>query len=126
MTFDAQPIDLDRFLAEVARLGRDLEPAIGEGLVADLKETVLPASQELVPVDTGRLRDSGFVNGPEIGGGAVSAEIGYDTPYALKQHEDLSLNHPHGGEPKWLETTLHQWAEGAAVRVVGRALRSLG
>jgi hypothetical protein len=126
MSFDAQPIDLDRFLAEVARLGRDLEPAIGEGLVADLKETVLPASQELVPVDTGALKQSGFVDGPEIGAGSASAEIGYDTPYALIQHENLALNHPHGGEPKFLETPLHQWAEGAAVRVVRRALGSLG
>lgn len=125
MSFDAQPIGLDRFVAEVARLGRDLEPAIGEALVADLKETVLPASKELVPVDTGRLRDSGFVDGPEIGSGNASAEIGYDTPYATKQHEDLSLNHPNGGEPKFLETPLHQWAEGAAVRVVRRALGSV-
>jgi hypothetical protein len=126
MSFDAQPIDLDRLVAEMARLGRDLEPAIGEALVADLKEKVLPASKELVPVDTGRLRDSGFVEGPEIGGGSASAEIGYDTPYATKQHEDLSLNHPHGGTSKFLEMPLHQWAEGAAERVIRRALESLG
>lgn len=125
MSFDVTLDGLDRFSADLARLGSGLERAIGDALVAELKDTVLPASQELVPVDTGALKASGFVDGPAGGGGTVSAEIGYDTPYATKQHEDLSLNHPNGGEPKFLETPLHQWAEGAAVRVVRRALGSV-
>jgi hypothetical protein len=30
-------------------------------------------------------------------------EIGFRTPYAAKQHENMRLQHPHGGKPKFLE-----------------------
>lgn len=30
-------------------------------------------------------------------------EISFDTPYAVKQHENLRLDHPRGGKPKFLE-----------------------
>lgn len=40
-----------------------------------------------------------------LGGlGVVTSEIGYDTPYAARVHEDLEMNHPHGGQAKYLET----------------------
>lgn len=35
---------------------------------------------------------------------SLKVKVGYgNLPYALKQHEDLSLNHPNGGEAKFLE-----------------------
>lgn len=33
----------------------------------------------------------------------IIAEVGYSLPYALRQHEDMSYNHPKGGQAKYLE-----------------------
>lgn len=35
--------------------------------------------------------------------GSAKTEIGFDTPYAARIHEDLQMNHPNGGEAKYLE-----------------------
>ena len=34
---------------------------------------------------------------------AAFGKVSYGLPYALRQHEDLTLNHPKGGEAKFLE-----------------------
>jgi hypothetical protein len=67
------------------------------------------SKEEFVPVDLGILKDSGDVALPEIDGNAMVVEMGYGgaaAAYALKQHEDLTLNHPNGGEAKFLEKPL--------------------
>lgn len=81
---------------------------------------------ERAPVDTGDLRGSGFavvgnktvgameedtdpksVRGtiPEVSG--LNAVVGFAEPYALRQHEDMELNHPQAtgiyGRAKYLE-----------------------
>ncbi len=62
----------------------------------------LAASRGEVPVDTGRLRDSGKV-GPVSGSGAfVEVSFGYDAEYALIVHEDMNNHHP-DGNAKFLE-----------------------
>jgi len=33
----------------------------------------------------------------------VNVEVGYNTAYALYVHEDLTMNHPNGGQAKFLE-----------------------
>lgn len=35
--------------------------------------------------------------------GKVSVNVGYTTNYALIVHEDLTMNHPNGGNAKYLE-----------------------
>lgn len=69
-----------------------------------LKRT-LERSNRLVPVDTSALRSSGYF---EIKPRSLEGEIGYGTDYAMKQHEDMSLQHPNGGQAKFLEIALHQ------------------
>jgi hypothetical protein len=66
-----------------------------------------------VPVETGRLRDSGKVtdtaDGAVVGYGFEDGE-GQNAPtaaYAIKQHEDPELDHPNGGGMKWLEIAQH-------------------
>lgn len=65
---------------------------------------VLPLSQENCPVDTGTMRGTGSVvregKTIEIGFGGPSA------PYTVRQHEDLTLNHP-TGQAKWLENAFN-------------------
>jgi hypothetical protein len=71
-----------------------------------LGEEIMAESKRLVPVDLGTLRSTGIVELPVERGGAVVVVLGYGgpaAPYALVQHEDLSLKHPEGGQAKYLE-----------------------
>jgi hypothetical protein len=115
---------LDQFAAAVRRIGQQLPGAVGDQLKTELRG-VLAASQQLVPVDTGALKESGFVDDPAVSGGHVVDRIGYDTPYALQQHE-LNYRHPHGGQRKYLGEPLEAWLGDGPGRVVRRAVEGLG
>ena len=43
-------------------------------------------------------------------GDAVVGEVGFNTPYALVQHERLDYHHPKGGKAKYLEENLQNQA----------------
>lgn len=67
-------------------------------------EVLLAAAKQLVPEDTGALKESGIVV-PSVEGAAVvfsatNEDDGYD--YAARQHEDETLNHPNGGQAHYL------------------------
>ena len=85
-----------------------LEEEILKSAVKGLKITaqnILGESQKLVPVDTGTLQKSGAI---KVDSQNLMAQISYNTPYALKQHEDATLNHPNGGEAKYLERPFNE------------------
>lgn len=88
---------------------------------------ILAKSQELVPVDTGALKASGHVEHD-----GTSAAIVYDAvapddyAYGIRQHEDLSLNHPHGGQAKYLEQPMHTELEAVAAIVAAEIRKALG
>lgn len=66
---------------------------------------IMTRSKRLVPVDLGALKGSGYVTLPEVSGSTIKVELGYGGPakdYAVKQHEDLTLNHPDGGQARYL------------------------
>lgn len=65
----------------------------------------LQESNRVVPIEEGTLQRSGFV---DVDPGALSATIAYDTPYAKRQHEDMSLRHDQGRKAKFLEDTMKQ------------------
>lgn len=69
---------------------------------------LLSASQPFVPVDTGELKESGKVTA-DATGAIVSYERtspeGFDV--ATHVHEDLTANHPGGGQAKFLESPMH-------------------
>jgi hypothetical protein len=74
-------------------------------VVAQLKlecEDILNAANQQVPWESTRLMQSGRVQpDPDNPDGFT---IGYYTPYAAKQHEDLTLHHPKPGtKAKYLE-----------------------
>lgn len=77
-----------------------IEELASEGLL-DGMEHVLGVSNSHVPHDLGDLQASGMasVDGLE---GAVS----YDTPYAVRQHEDLQYRHDPGRTAKYLENAM--------------------
>lgn len=64
-------------------------------------EFILSESKKEVPWDTTHLLQTGTVEPvPEIDG----FEIGYNTPYAARQHEDMTFHHPKPGtKAKYLE-----------------------
>jgi hypothetical protein len=41
-------------------------------------------------------------------GDAIVGEVGFNTPYALAQHERLDFHHPQGGKAKYLEDPLKE------------------
>jgi len=67
-------------------------------------------SPENVPVDTGNLRASGFVELPVFRGVNPSVELGFGGPaagYAVFVHENLRANHPKG-RAKYLEIPFNE------------------
>lgn len=68
-------------------------------------ERIMRTSKQEVPVDTGALRDSGYVEPATITAAGVEVILGYGgaaIPYALRQHEELSYAHT-VGKAKYLE-----------------------
>jgi len=90
----------------------DMDIAAGAYTIA---EEVMTVSKEVVPVDTGTLKSSGFVKPPEIAPTHVSVTLGYGGParaYAWNQeyggwHNLVAWGHPKGPyypmhhPPKW-------------------------
>lgn len=98
-------------------------PQYAASAVVDVAVDLLGEAVRQAPVDTGDMRGSGLaeVNGTEVAKGqkeggikvqrpgfrakSLTATIGfYGLPYTVRQHEDTTLNHPQGGNAKFLET----------------------
>jgi len=77
------------------------------GAVADVAEAFLEDANRSVPIEVHDLEASGDVQ-PE----GLYAVVFYDTPYARRQHEELTWQHDAGRRAKWLELTLTEWAGG--------------
>ena len=88
---------------------------------------LLEKSTPLAPVDTGELRESGYVksNGKIIAKGSKTGsiesmgsssdnndnlvvDVGYNTPYALRQHEEFPVKRTPGTTWKYLENPLKE------------------
>lgn len=70
----------------------------GASAVRDCANLLLDESRKQVPVDIGTLSRSGMVSAE-----GLQATVSYDTPYAVVQHEKLSLRHQRGRKAKYLE-----------------------
>lgn len=92
---------------------RRIQQAALRGL-RDSGEHILQLSRDRVPIDTGVLERSGMVTDND----ADTVAVSYDTPYAVRVHEDMTARHVAGREAKYLET-----ATGEAVPVVGQIVR---
>ncbi|MDU0864420.1 HK97 gp10 family phage protein [Actinomyces urogenitalis] len=66
-------------------------------------EVLRAAAVEQTPVDEGTLRRSASVSIDKD-----VAAVSYNTPYAVRQHEELGYHHPKGGKAKYLEDALHE------------------
>lgn len=79
----------------------------GEALMRGA-ELVLAKSNEIVPYNEGVLQASGHV---DVDTRARIATISYDTPYAVRLHENPQYTFQHGRRGKWLEQTLKIYAK---------------
>lgn len=67
-------------------------------------EHVLQVSNSKVPIEEGTLERSGATS---VDVANLKAAISYDTIYAPKQHEDLTLKHDAGRTAKFLENAMN-------------------
>ncbi|MFF2014004.1 hypothetical protein ACFVWY_33765 [Streptomyces sp. NPDC058195] len=82
-------------------------------------EHVLERSRARVPIEEGTLERSGTATVDEQ---HLSAAVAYDTPYAVRQHEELDYRHDAGRTAKYLEQPMGE--ESAAVgRIIAAQLR---
>lgn len=63
-------------------------------------------STRRAPVEFARLRASAYTVPPTEQN--LTAETGFGTEYAAVQHEELTFQHPRGGEAKYLEKTVYE------------------
>lgn len=68
-------------------------------------EHILHKGNETVPYLEGILAASGHVS---VSKSNLVAAISYDTPYAVKQHEDITLRHTGRRRAQWLRLTLQE------------------
>ena len=88
-------------------------------------EHVLQQANLIVPIEEGTLLRSGAASSDE---GELRAAVSYDTPYAVRQHEELTYRHDPGRQAKYLETPLNvAKADGTVNRLIAEEIkRELG
>lgn len=63
-------------------------------------EHLLQVSREQVPTEETTLERSGT---PSVDPASMTGAVSYDTPYAVRQHEELTWQHDDGRKAKYLE-----------------------
>ncbi|MFF2522430.1 hypothetical protein [Streptomyces liangshanensis] len=108
-----------RFNGDLA--ARELRAAAARGLLLGA-EYVLGESQAVVPLDEAALSRSGTASVDEA---ALIAAVSYDTPYAIRQHEELDFRHAPGRTAKYLEGPLNSSANQVRDIVAAQLRRAL-
>ena len=108
---------------DLAGIGRRIEAAAERGVLLGA-EHVLSEATKVVPIEEGTLSRSGQASADTQGGTAVGA-VSYDTPYAVRQHEELDYRHDEGRTAKYLETPLHAESETVAAIAAAEVRRAL-
>jgi hypothetical protein len=116
---------LDDLKSKIQNAANELPRNAGAALYQFAEDVMSVSKDERVPVDTGRLMNSGYVALPQQEGNVISVTMGYGTDYALKVHEDMDA-HVHwkrpGSGPKFLENPLKE-SEANLAPVVGDAVK---
>lgn len=71
-------------------------------------EHLLGVSRQQVPLEEATLERSGATS---VDAGSFTASVSYDTPYAARQHEELTWRHDPGRKAKYLEDPHHSEAQ---------------
>ena len=98
----------ERLRAKLAAAADAGPRILGAALYQEAEAVMTTSKEQYVPVDTGALRASGFVELPIYAGEGASVNFGFGgpgAPYAVVVHEDLTKRHP-VGQAKYLEIPL--------------------
>ena len=113
--------DLTRLRATIERkVGRLVKDPAGRAL-RSVGEVWMTEAKKRTPVDTGVLRSSGHVRGPEKVGTSWQVTLVFGGPaasYAAIVHENLSTRHP-VGQAKYLESVVAERRAGLSREVAG-------
>jgi len=82
-------------------------------------EHVLGVSRKRVPLEEGTLERSGVASVDEA---SLTAAVSYDTPYAVRQHEELTWRHDAGRTAKYLERPMAE-ERGTALDLIATEVR---
>jgi hypothetical protein len=102
--------DMARVLRDFNRIVKNLEGAVPQVLLY-AAQPIFDKSQVYVPLDTGRLMESGYM---EVSGSREDAvlEIGYgrggDPPYAPIVHENMDVHHATPTRSKFLQAAIDE------------------
>ncbi|MFC8584224.1 hypothetical protein ACFUGD_06665 [Streptomyces sp. NPDC057217] len=92
--------------ARVTWNGPAIQRAQRAGAVQGLRlsaEHLLAETRKVVPIEEATLERSGVASVDET---TLTAAVSYDTPYAVRQHEDMDLRHDAGRTAKYVERPL--------------------
>ncbi len=110
---------VDELLRRMEAMPRVALEALKKAMWQEL-EAILALAKLKAPVDSGRLRASGYTTPPEIENGVVlNGEVGFSAEYAVFVHERTELQHT-TGEAKFLEKAIHERSKGYAERLAAR------
>lgn len=114
-----------RLQAELRRYPKQAGIAVVYGAYEGM-QPVMEDAKMRAPKDTTAMALSGYVAKPQMfssGGTRVEAGFGGDSEqYVIRQHEDERLNHPNGGEAKFLQKALDA-GEGEIRATIARWLK---
>lgn len=97
-------------MAELKWYGKEVEALVKKAALSGLHdgaEAILTEAIDETPLLSGTLRRSGTVTDVPT---EDAVYISFNTPYAVKQHEDLSLQHK-DGKAKYLEDPFNRNAD---------------
>lgn len=101
---------------------REMRSGAARGLLL-AAEFVLAQSTEVVPLDESPLQNSGEASVDES---SLQAAVSYNTPYAVRQHEELDYRHAPGRTAKYLENPLNASQQEVFQIIAAQMRRSLG
>lgn len=93
---------MDRFTIKVDEKLVDAQTEHALEALTKVGWVFLGDANKTIPYDTWDMRNSGTVSTDKRRGVVT---ISYDTPYAVRQHEDTTLRHKTGRRARWLELT---------------------
>lgn len=91
-------VEVTRRIAARA-LKREIRDRVADSM-EDVTENLLDEANRHVPIEDHILEGSGFA---QVARATLRGQVAYDTPYAIRQHEDPTLRHDPGRTDHWLE-----------------------
>lgn len=105
------------FLGRLGAVGPSVAAGSAEA-AQDIAENILGQAIEEVPFEDGDLSSSG-----KVATSGSSAVVYFDTPYAVRQHEDMTYQHDNGRKAKYLEDPMNAAAQGPAQAIIALTVK---